>query len=204
MPDNPTFELSRLLEETIHRTEGNKISMNLLIGQLGTRAYGILLILLALPNAIPVAGMLGISLLTGFLMLIFSAQIACAMEKPWLPRFVAKKEIPKEILLKSVTIAKPYLQKIEPFIRPRILALSTPAALQITGVIIGGFCLIMLLPLPFGNFGPALAIFLIGLGMLEKDGLCIAVGTLVGILYCAVLFWFTLGIMRGILSVFFL
>ncbi len=201
MQNNPPRKLSQVLENAINALEGDKISFKLLIEHLGTRAYGILLVLLTLPNAIPISGVLGISALTGLLMLIFSAQMAFAVEKPWLPKFIAEKEIRKELLLKALRVVTPYLEKIEPYIKPRLVILSTPVALKMMGWIIVLFCLVILLPIPFSNFGPALAIFLIGLGMLEKDGIFALLGVLIGVAYCTVLFWVIVELVQKLLSV---
>jgi hypothetical protein len=49
---------------------------------------------------------------------------------------------------------------------------------------LGAFCLllaaILALPIPFGNMLPALAITLIALGVLERDGLWVLIGTVTG------------------------
>lgn len=202
MQNNTPRKLSQVLEEAINSLEGDKISFKLLIEQLGSRAYGILLVLLTLPNAIPISGVLGISTLTGLLMLIFSVQMAFAIEKPWLPKFIAEKGISKELLLKALKVVSPYLKKIEPFIKPRMTMLNTPTALRVIGWIIVAFCIAILIPIPFSNFGPALAIFLIGLGMLEKDGVFALIGVILGLIYCSALFWFLFEIISKIFASF--
>ncbi|MDB2414183.1 exopolysaccharide biosynthesis protein [Rickettsiales bacterium] len=188
MQNNPPRRLSKVLDDAINALEGDKVSFSALIEQLGTRTYGILLVLLTLPNAIPVSGVLGISALTGLLMIIFSFQMALGIDKPKLPKFIAKKEIKKATLLKALGVVSPYLEKIEPYIKPRLVILSSSTALKLMGWVIVVFCLVILIPFPFTNFVPALAIFLIGLGMLEKDGALAIIGVVVGIVFCTVLF----------------
>ncbi len=202
MQNNPPRKLSTVLEDAINVFDGDKISFKLLIEHLGTRAYGILLILLTLPNAIPVSGVLGISTLTGLLMLFFSVQIALAIEKPWLPKFILEKEIRKELLLKALHIVTPYLKKIEPHIKPRLVLLNTPVALRLMGWLTLGFCIVILIPIPFSNFGPAMAIFLIGLGMLEKDGVFSILRAILGIIYCTLLFWVMFEVILKVILIF--
>lgn len=202
MPNNAPRALSQVLEDAIHSLDGDTITFKHLIENIGTRAYGILLLILTLPNAIPVAGVVGISALTGMLMLIFSAQMAFAVEKPWLPKFLAEKEIGKAMLLRALRAVAPYLAKIEPFIKPRMLAMSSPIGLRVTGWFIAGFCLVLLLPIPLSNFGPAVAIFLIGLGMLEKDGVFMTIGLVLGVVYCTILIWFLSELIKGLFPAF--
>jgi hypothetical protein len=61
-------------------------------------------------------------------------------------------------------------------LEPRLLILSNPRMAQL----IGGLCLLLsilvMLPVPFGNMLPALAIILISLGFLERDGRFIIAG----------------------------
>lgn len=190
--------LSKVLEDAIHSLDGDTITFKHLIENIGTRTYGILLLILTLPNTIPVAGVVGISALTGTLMLIFSAQMAFSVEKPWLPKFLAEKQIGKAMLLRALRAVAPYLAKIEPFIKPRMLAMSSPIGLCVTGWFIAGFCLVLLLPIPLSNLGPAVAVFLIGLGMLEKDGVLMSIGLVVGVVYCTILIWFLSELIKGL------
>ena len=50
---------------------------------------------------------------------------------------------------------------------------------------VGGFCLllavVLALPIPLGNMLPAFAISLMALGVLERDGIWLVIGALVGV-----------------------
>ena len=70
----------------------------------------------------------------------------------------------------------PWLARAERLLRPRVLALSSPPM----EYFVGGVCLllaiVLVLPVPLGNMLPALAISLLALGVLERDGLWILAG----------------------------
>jgi len=189
MPHTYSNKLSQVLDDAIHSIDGDYVSFKSLIDSLGLRSYGILFLLLILPHAIPIAGIIGISAISALFILIFSTQMAVEMNHPWLPKFIAKKELKKTILLRSLKIVKPFLIKIEPYIKPRWLIISHPLVLQFVGWVIAALCLVMLLPIPFSIVGPALAIFLISIGILEKDGLVIVLGICLGVIYSYLLFW---------------
>ncbi len=202
MPHTRSSKLSQILDDSITSIEGDYVSFKSLIDSLGLRSYGVLFLLLILPNAIPIAGFIGISAITALFILIFSIQMAVEMKTPWLPKFIAKKELNKKILLKSLQIVKPFLIKIEPYIKPRWLIISHPLSLQFIGWVIAVLCLVMLLPIPFSIIGPALAIFLISIGILEKDGIMIVIGLLFGIIYSYLLFWLMAEAIIKVFSIF--
>jgi hypothetical protein len=74
------------------------------------------------------------------------------------------------------------LRWVERLLKPRLLALTTPYAERF----IGGFCIVLAIgaaaPIPFGHNLPALSLALIGLGLVESDGLAILAGTALGLL----------------------
>ncbi|MGL5805361.1 MAG: exopolysaccharide biosynthesis protein, partial [Xenococcaceae cyanobacterium] len=72
----------------------------------------------------------------------------------------------------------PYLNKVEHLIRPRWEFMISPAIERLLGVIIFILAIVITLPIPFGNFLPAIVVVLISLGILEKDGMAIAIGIL--------------------------
>jgi hypothetical protein len=49
------------------------------------------------------------------------------------------------------------------------------------GIVIAGLGLMLPLPIPFSNSIPALAVVLLAVGMLEKDGLCVLLGHLTAV-----------------------
>ena len=184
MQPSSSRRFSQALAETIQNMPGEQIAFGSLAKGLGYRTYGLLLVLLSLPNAIPISGFIGLSTLTAFLMLILAVQLSVLIESPWMPKFIAKRHIAKASLLKALNVVTPYIQKIEPLIKPRWAFLDEPWALHFIGVLTAVFCLVMVLPIPFSNFGPALAMFLIGLGMLERDGVFVTAGLIFGSIYC--------------------
>jgi hypothetical protein len=84
--------------------------------------------------------------------------------------------------------AKPYvnnrrtsvLQRAEELLRPRLTALLSWTGERIIGVALLVLTVVLALPIPFGNWLHAFAICIIGLAMVEKDGLAVLVGFAVG------------------------
>lgn len=63
--------------------------------------------------------------------------------------------------------------------------LTTPAMQRALGLVLIIQGLALAVPIPFGNHPPALAVVILGMGLMERDGLAIAVGLVVSVLAVA-------------------
>lgn len=138
-----------------------------------SRAFGALLLIFAFPNILPsppgLAGVLGLPLI------FLSTQMMLGMQ-PWLPGFIARRSMPRSTFAGMVARVTPWLARAERLLKARLKPLAWPVSQRV----IGALCLILsialALPIPFANLAPAVAICLIGLGVLERDGLWIILG----------------------------
>jgi hypothetical protein len=62
------------------------------------------------------------------------------------------------------------------FARARLSHLASPGRRSGTAAAIGLMACIVVLPIPFGNLLPALAMMLIGLGLVFRDGVAVVLG----------------------------
>lgn len=152
------------------------------IGELlGNRSFGFLLLIFALPNTLPL-GIPGLSTLTGIPLALVALQMTFGLPRPYLPKWLAERSLPREDFRRLIERAVPWLQKLERVMKPRWLAL--------TGIrgerALGTFCLILAvvltLPIPFGNLLPAIGVALMALGLIEKDGVLIVGAAVVGVI----------------------
>ena len=178
---NNKIKLSSILQETLDKFENCDITISQLSNELGTRAYGTFLVLMSLPNFIPL-----LSVVSCILLIFHSAQMSFGITNPWMPKILKdysfKKQSLEIILSKNIHL----LEASEHFIKPRLLFMNSIAGLRITGVIIFFINLILLVPIPFSNFIPATAIMMIGLGLIQKDGLMVLISAFLGVSYCIV------------------
>jgi hypothetical protein len=151
------------------------LSIRALRDALPGHIYGIVLLVLALPNLVPLP-MPGLSAVTGLLLLLLSIQLAFKKRTPWLPNFILKRRIKTQHLYKVCQTVFPYLRRLERIAVPRFpWLLRYPVDGIIAGICIF-LSLIIMLPVPFGNALPALAICLFSIAMLERDGLFTILG----------------------------
>ena len=97
--------------------------------------------------------------------------------EPWLPRFIMHRRLSTARSAQLLTGAIKVARQLERFVRPRFAFLHAgPGMLRLIGLglVIASLGLMLPLPIPFSNSIPALAVVLLAIGMMEKDGLCVA------------------------------
>lgn len=152
-----------------------------LSSQLGDRGFGLMLLLFALPNAIPLP-VPGISTLTSLPLLFFSAQLCLGKERIWLPNRVANWHIPMSRLRPWIQKCLPWLKRLEKLIKPRYDRLTTRNFERFAGGLIFLLALLMALPVPFGNLPLGIAMAVLALAVTERDGLMMIMGWLLTVL----------------------
>jgi hypothetical protein len=175
----PRKKLSQILEEIADDTSRTRVSIADIIQAMHGRAFGALLLIFAFPNAIPAIP--GTSSILGLPLLFLSAQMM--LGKPvWLPKVISLRAMSRDDFANLVERVNPWLEWADRFTAPRLSFLGDPVAQRL----IGAFCLILsivlVLPVPLGNMLPGIAICLIALGVLERDGLWIGGGIAMGCL----------------------
>ncbi len=147
-------------------------------------AFGGLLLLIALLNMVP--NFPGTSIVFGLLMLVPAIQLAMGRRSLWLPRKLGSLTIPAERLRRFVIVVAPRLKKVERWVRPRWEHLALPPWEQAVGFVVIALAMLVALPIPLSSWLPAFAVLLIALGLIESDGLLIAVGLNLGACSAAV------------------
>ena len=184
---------SVLLREYIAGLDKPSASLGDLRDALGDRGFGVLLFIFALPNLMPVNIPL-LSALLGAPLVLLAAQLTYGRHKPWLPHWLTRQSISRQNFEAVVSRALPYLERAERWLRPRLTVLLSWTGERLIGLgllvltVVLAACaptaaaptVVLALPIPFGNWLPAFAICIVGLAMVEKDGVAVLVGLAVG------------------------
>jgi len=169
--------LSRTIETILKKHKNLSIEKVLAYTEKST--FGFLLVILSLPSALPVPAP-GYSIPFGILLIIISLQIICKRKSPWFPPSWKSKKIPVEKLAGSLGKIKKFIEFFEHLIRTRIRWVYTKGY-RFFGLLVFLCACCMLIPIPGTNTIPALGVFIIGLGMIEEDGLAGIMGFFVAI-----------------------
>jgi len=170
--------LSEVLEEIALDPMRDRISIADLIAAMDGRAFGALLLIFALPNVLPTPP--GTSGILGLPLIFLAAQLMMG-RKPWLPAFIATRSMERSAFATLVGKMTPILGRAEKLLVPRLAFMITPAAQKGLGAALLILALVLALPIPLGNMLPALAMTIISLGMLERDGLWVGIGLILGV-----------------------
>lgn len=178
--ENKERNTSELLQLIVLQNTNAVITVNEIKNSLHERGFGVLLAIAALPLCLPVPVPPGYTTFFSIPLFIFSIQMMWGMQAPWIPKWLADKEIKKDNLEKLVSKAMPWLRKIESYLHPRLTYISVHAWERIIGIFAFIFSISIALPIPLTNFPPGWGILIMSLGLLSKDGLTIIVGMIVG------------------------
>ncbi len=168
--------LSAELTQLEFLCHSEKLTLGTLIEQMTPRSHAILTFFISLPFLLPIP-LPGLS--TPFGLMIAALGISLSLrKKPWLPRFLKRREISPRFLEKVFHKSSELSMKMERWIHPRGAYIVThPWIRQLNGVWIALCGLLLALPLPPGtNAPPALAIVLLSIGHLEEDLLVLGLG----------------------------
>jgi hypothetical protein len=192
---------SRLLRDFVTSHPEPRISLGALRDALGDRGFGVLLFIFALPNLVPVNIPL-LSAVLGLPLVLLAAQLTYGRHKPWFPRWLTQRSFPREGFANVVLRSLPYLERAERLLRPRLTLLLSWTGERLIGLAILILALVLFLPIPFANWLPACAIAIIGLAIVEKDGLAVLVGIAVGVASLAVAAAVVIGLIKAFLLLF--
>ena len=171
--------LSEVLSAIAADATRQDVAVGDLLVLLGGRGRAALILLFALPNVLPTPP--GTSGILGLPLLYLSFQMMLG-RVPWLPRFIDERSMPRYRFAQLVERVVTVLGRAERLLRPRWSIFVGHVAEHVLGALCLLLAVVLVLPIPFGNILPALAICLIALGVLERDGLWVLIGILVAVL----------------------
>jgi hypothetical protein len=151
-----------------------------LLASLGDKGFGLLILLLALPNAVPGPLIPGFSLPFALGIAALGFQLAMGWHAPRLPRWLKLAAIRTERFRRLVDRAEPLLLRLEHWLRPRPSDFTQGTGERLIGIVLMTLSLALALPIPFGNLPVAIGIVIIALGLLESDGAALRLGLGVG------------------------
>ncbi|MCY1665749.1 exopolysaccharide biosynthesis protein [Rhizobium sp. SL86] len=172
--------LSLVLGGLLEYFERRPVTLGRLLAVLGEQATAMVLLVFSIPAIIPTPGVPA-GMIFGTVLVILSCQLVVGTRRFWLPKRLARIEVPRSVLSGMVVRLGPKLQWIETWLRPRWTGLSGRAALRPLGLVVVVMGVIIALPVPFGNVLPGLSVFFIALGLAQRDGVAIGIGLVFGI-----------------------
>ncbi|MBD3167489.1 exopolysaccharide biosynthesis protein [bacterium] len=155
------------------------ISLGTILEKLGHRGFGLLLIVLSLPSAMPMPAP-GYSTPFGIIIILLGLQMMIGRRMPALPKWALHRKMKAASAARFFHAGARFFHKTEFLIKPRLSWMGSRAARVLISVLVMMMAALMILPIPLTNTFPAMVIFLIGVGLTERDGIAILLATVMG------------------------
>ena len=182
-------ELQRLCELTDHKS----LTLGQIVSEIAHHDRALITLILALPFLLPIP-LPGLSIPFGILIAFISFRMFLG-KRLWLPEFLQNRSLDPLLARKLFSAAIPLAHRISRWVRPRgSFFLNHLGTRRFSSLLIAICGLLLALPLPPGtNSPPALTIVFLSLGVLEHDGLYLALGYLcfflISVLFLTLAFW---------------
>lgn len=173
-PPTSARPASAVLDELAESfASAESVSVGELLDRLDARANGVVLLVLALPMCVP--NIPGISTIFGILMIAPALELLLGMRRLWIPRRLREARISTTALRRTFTAATPMLRRVEYLIKPRLSQLTRFPFTIYVGLQTLLMALVLILPIPGGNWPPGITVALTALALLQRDGLLMLV-----------------------------
>lgn len=181
MTEHPHSFTTSLLEEhlqaILNQVDSKNWTIQSLFYELKGRGYAFLIILLSLPFCQPLQ-LPGFSTPFGLIVIFIGLRMLFGKHL-WWPQWILKRQISSRTLRTIVQKSLWFIRLLKPFLHVRWRRLCVdPILYRFHGGFIAlmGLYLALPLPIPFSNIVVAWALLLLGLGLMEDDGLFICLG----------------------------
>ena len=136
--------------------------------------------LFGLPNLLPVPGL---PILCGVIVGVVALQMLRGHDALVLPRWLAQRRVKRRDLQNVLERSEPTLRWFERVMRPRLLPLTDVQAQRAIGALVMVMAACLMSPIPFiGGIPPGIAVILVGLAMVERDGVVMMVAALAAVI----------------------
>lgn len=169
-----------------------RLTCNGLIEIVGPDSHILAILVFSALNLLP--GPPGYSVVIGLAIMAFAVMLLTRKPLRLWP-FVGERHIPLTILAKLLEFLAAFTRFISRFSSPRVPVLVSASLMPLIAIMAFVFGVAMLVPIPFTNTLPSLGLAIICVGMLNRDGLAVLIGStvaLVGIVLLALALWLVL------------
>ncbi|MCW1841027.1 exopolysaccharide biosynthesis protein [Prosthecomicrobium hirschii] len=184
-PDLSALPASRRLNALAESLDAETVGLGELVDRLGHAGFGFFLLILTIIVLIPIPGPVGMVL--GIVIGFVALQLLIGARRLWLPGFMRRRRIPAAPLKSMLVRIIPKLAWAEAFLKPRrwprLTGFGARSLLAVPVLLMGAT---ISLPIPLGNFMPALALMAVALGLIVRDGLAVIAGLVLAVL---AIFW---------------
>jgi hypothetical protein len=184
---------TRLLDDFRQKVGEDRVSLGDLTTWTDGRALGLVLLLIALPETIP---LIGFSALLATPIFVIGLYMLAYGSNPALPAWLLRRTLSGALVLRVIDRAMPLIRRLDRIAKPRLPLLAGSGRLH--GAVCTLMAVLLAAPIPGINILSAFSVASIGIAILQRDGLLVAISLIlaalaligtVGVLTGAFLLW---------------
>lgn len=191
--DDVSHNVTRLLRRLADDGGDAGLTLHEIRDRLDERAYGLLILLLSIPCLVP--GLYGVPQVVGLIVILLAGQMLVGREEPWLPRWFLNLRCKGSWLKAMADFAETKLGWIDRLSRPRLRRFADGPGEKLAAVfmILATITIVM----PLTNTIPSIALALLSVGLIQRDGLFVLAGCAVTTVWLTLLGALGTGLLMG-------
>jgi hypothetical protein len=177
-PKPAEASLSQDLASVLQKMHDAPVTIGDMEKALKGRGFMLMIVILTAPFAVLPFAIPGLNIPISAAVILIGLRMTLGL-KPWLPKKILNKNIGGGLIQKVLTRILPMSQKLEKWLQERWTFLFWPGAKNLIGLALAWSALMLLMPPPMINSPPAVAIILLAIGIMTRDGLMVILGYIV-------------------------
>ena len=161
--------------------------------RLDERGFGLMILILAIPCLVP--ALYGVPQLVGIPILLLAGQMLAGRIEPWLPEAALKRRVSKAWLDRMADFATKRMGWFEQLSRPRLTVFAEGWAERVVALFM--ILATLTIVLPMTNTVPSVALTLLAVGVIQRDGLFVLGGAAVAVGWATTLATVAIGFYFG-------
>jgi hypothetical protein len=161
--------------------------------RLDERGFGLMILILAIPCLVP--ALYGVPQIVGIPILLLAGQMLAGRIEPWLPEAALKRRVSKAWLDRMADFATKRMGWFEQLSRPRLTVFAEGWAERVVALFM--ILATLTIVLPMTNTVPSVALTLLAVGVIQRDGLFVLGGAAVAVGWATALATVAIGFYFG-------
>ncbi|MDP9840065.1 hypothetical protein J2T09_004845 [Neorhizobium huautlense] len=157
----------------------DRISVHEIREEIGERSFGPFLIIPAIIEISPIGGIPGVPTAIAIIISLFAVQILVGRKHLWLPQILERQTLDGQKLKNGLGKLSTISRHCEKILRPHMNWATRPPYLQLLAAVVILLC-VSVPPLefiPFASTAPMLAVMMVGIALLMRDGLAAVIAS---------------------------
>ena len=173
--DNPKKSFTALVASLATMSGPEGLTLREIRDELDERGFGLMILILAIPCLVP--ALYGVPQIVGIPILLLAGQMLAGRIEPWLPEAVLKRRVSKAWLERMADFATRRMGWFERLSRPRLTLFTVGWAERVVALFM--ILATVTIVLPMTNTVPSVALTLLAVGLIQRDGLFVLAGAAV-------------------------